>query len=359
MLRTPLYEEHHKLGARMVEFGGWEMPVQYRGILPEHEHTRKKAALFDICHMGEFRISGTGAGAFLDRMLTSLPSALEPGQCRYGLMLNAEGGVIDDTIVYGLGPEKFMLVVNAGTRDKDFAHLNSALPEGVQLENISDQTAKLDLQGPESFDVLDDIFGSDLGLRELRYFRFAEKGPGLMSRTGYTGELGVEIYFAVEQCVSLWQTLLKHPAVEAAGLGARDTIRLECGLPLYGHELDEEHSALSSGVERFIRWESDFVGRAALEKQKADGVCEKMIGLKGESRSSPRAGEALFSDGQKVGTITSGSLGPSLGVAVAMARVRSDADGPDFYVEKGKRQLAMRKTEWPFYRQGTARKKLN
>ena len=350
-LRTPLYEHHLRAGAKCIDFGGWDMPVQYEGILIEHEHTRKKAGIFDIGHMGEFLLKGAGAAAMLDRVVTSRPSTLAVGRCRYGLMLNDAGAVIDDTIIYRLSQDEFMVVVNAGTCGKDLQHLQNLCPKSVVLSDISAQTGKIDIQGPLSFRIVKDIMGLDV--TDLKYFGFRSEGQWLVSRTGYTGEAGVEVYADYQHIVPLWEKLLQDVRVKPVGLGARDTLRLESGYALYGHELDESTPALYCGVERFIDWENEFIGKLALLKWKNNPEFSH-VGFRANNKSAPRAGESLLQNGEVVGVVTSGSLSPTLGVGIGVGRIKTSVknNGLPLHVDKGRRTLGVELCEVPFYKGG-------
>lgn len=356
LLKTPLNEWHKANGAKMVEFGGWEMPVQYEGIIKEHLHCRKEASLFDICHMGEFIVSGEKARKELASILTHDFEKLPPSRCKYGFMLNEKGGVIDDLIVYCLKENEFMLVVNAARKDVDFNWLKKHLKES-QIQDISQQTAKLDLQGPKSFEVLNQIFEQDFN--DLKYFSFKEiifKGLKLLiSRTGYTGELGCEIYLPWEKAQEIWETILKHPLVKPGGLGARDTLRLEVGLPLYGQDLDEEHTPVEAGYGFLITSQADFIGKENLQTIK-----EKLIPLQVSSKRSPRHNDQVMLADKEVGVVTSGSFAPSLGYSIALAYVKEEFSKEEkFIITDGKKKLEAKKTELPFYKQGTARIKLS
>ena len=357
MKKTILFDQHCALGAKMVPFGGWEMPVQYSGIVEEHLHTRRHAGLFDICHMGEFRIEGAGAGPVLDYLLSSQPSSIPLGKCRYGLMLNQNGSVIDDVIAYRLKEHEWMLVVNASTRASDFEHLQSHLKGKAKIEDCSDALAKLDLQGPESFEVLEAALG--LKARHLKYFGFEQMNEFLVSRTGYTGELGLELYFPIEQAERVWKQLLSDSRVLPVGLGARDTLRLECALSLYGHELNLETSAAHCGVGRFLPASGGYLGFEALQNE-LKAPSRQLVGLKSPNRSSPRAEERVLCNGQDVGMVTSGSFSPSLGYGVALARIASSAitEGAIFEVDKGRRRSPVELCELPFFTLGTARQKI-
>lgn len=355
MNKTPLHAEHLKLGAKMTPFGGWDMPLQYTGIVKEHMQTRTKVGLFDICHMGEFEVQGEHAATALGKVLTCAPESIPVGKCRYGMMLNEKGAAIDDVITYRLKEDKFMLVVNAATRWGDFEHLQKHLGDLCGLKDCSDELGKLDIQGPQSPEVLKDVLGFDLS--SLKYFEWTNFQNGIISRTGYTGEWGVEIYCPVSEVVGLWNKFLAHEVVEPIGLGARDTIRLECGMSLYGHELDDQTPVLFCGVDRFVKWDTEFIGRSALEPLRENPEY-KMIGLKSPNKSAPRAGEKVLLDDEIVGEVTSGSLSPCLEVGIALARVKaSAAEKKEFAIDKGRRQAPVLATDIPFY-VGTARKKI-
>jgi aminomethyltransferase len=367
LLMTPLAAEHRELEARMVPFAGWLMPVQYsEGILAEHQHCRQQAALFDICHMGEFRVRGAQAAADLDRILAR-PVADQPvGSCRYNFSLNEQGGVRDDLIVYRLAEEEFYLVVNAGPCASDAAWIAGHLSATSQFCDESATTAKLDLQGPESAAVL-----SRLGLPMAslpRYFRFCQTHiasvPVLLSRTGYTGELGFELFFAAEDAVKLWRLLLADPAVKPVGLGARDTLRLELGFCLYGHELDEATTPAEAGFGAMLKLEQarDFIGSAALCDPVAGKPRRRLIGMQLDSKRAARAGAAIYCDEEEVGVVSSGAVAPSLECAIAMGYVRADLElpvGSSLALDTGRVRLPARVVELPFYKGGSARRKLD
>ncbi|MDD5680635.1 MAG: glycine cleavage system aminomethyltransferase GcvT, partial [Candidatus Omnitrophica bacterium] len=251
---TPLKDEHIKLNARMAPFAGWYMPIQYEGIIAEHNHTRNAASLFDICHMGEFYLKGSATGTGLENMFSFSVKDMPVGKCRYGAMLNGKGGVIDDLIVYRLSQEEWMIVVNAGTIDKDVAQIKANLKKGAHFENRSSATAKLDLQGPLSRDIVSKLINPDIA--KLKYYTFnyfdilGEKN--IISRTGYTGELGYELYISSGKAIELWNFLLRDKKLKPAGLGARDTLRLEMGYTLYGQDVDDTTTPLEANLEKFI-----------------------------------------------------------------------------------------------------------
>lgn len=356
MFKTPLCAWHESHGAKMAPFAGWYMPIQYEGILTEHKHTRSMASIFDICHMGEFFVSGAGAKEALMKAVSHSLETLKEGRCRYGFILNEKGGVLDDCIIYNMG-DTFFIVVNAACIDRDFKTIAERLPSGVTIVNKSDEIAKIDLQGPLSVDILEKLLGQNL--RDLGYFAFREtewNGKKLLvSRTGYTGELGYELYIDAKYTIDLWEALLGDPRVKPAGLGARDTLRMEAGLPLHGDELDEEHTPVESGMGRMMKSTADFVGRKGL-----DTVREYLIPLELEGRRSARHGDKLtLTNGTEVGRVTSGTFAPSLGKAIAFAWVQADkANENDFLIQTGRASLKAHRTEIPFYKDGTARRKL-
>jgi aminomethyltransferase len=342
----------------MAEFGGWDMPIQYEGILAEHEHTRTKTGLFDICHMGEFELTGPTAVADLERLLTMKVSTLAIGQCRYGFMLNGQGGVIDDLTCYRLGEERYMLVVNAATLEGDAAWIRQHLSSGTAFTDLSDGIAKLDIQGPTSRAEMEKVFGKKLP--ELGYFKaenFQALGTEmLVSRTGYTGDWGYEIYFPTKDAVRIWRALLANENIKPVGLGARDTLRLEMGYSLYGHELSLERTPAATSRGGFIRKEGGFTGEAAVRRDLANPQ-EFLVALEFDSKRAARSHDKVFSGGAEIGQVTSGSVSPSLGKAVALAFVKADAAalGSILDVEIRGKLFPAKVVELPFYKKGTAR----
>ncbi len=358
--QTPLFQLHKNLGAKLAPFGGWLMPIQYEGIIAEHNWTRKSAALFDISHMGEFIIYGNAKDCGLEKIITFNISTMLLGSCRYGFMLNENGGIIDDLIIYRLEQEKYMLVVNAATKAKDFEYIKKNLSAGTVLEDISDHTAKLDLQGPLSRDILTRFLGPDI--LGLKYYHFTEltilSKQAIVSRTGYTGELGFEIYINIECATELWNTLLKNPEVKPAGLGARDTLRLEMGFPLYGQDIKESTTPLEAGLDSFIDFNKPFLGRGALLKQKEEGLSRRLISFISDTRRSPRHNDKIISEKTEIGAVTSGSFSPSLGVGIGMGYVESGYDwlGLKIAVKNERAEILAQITDKPFYKSGSARK---
>lgn len=358
LLITPLNAWHKAHGAKMVPFAGWEMPVQYSGILAEHQHCRTRACIFDICHMGEFSLKGPGAKDALAKAVTQNLETLAPGKCRYGFLLNPAGGVMDDLIVYRVAEDEFMLVVNGACVETDFAAIKSRLPESLAFTDISEQTAKIDLQGPKSFEVLARALPGDWA--KLGYFSFVKTAfegvDIIISRTGYTGELGYEFYLPADKAQALWEKLAADPEVIPAGLGARDTLRLEMGYPLYGQDLDTEHTPTEAGYAGMLTSAADYVG-----KPHVGNVREKLVALSIEGRRSARHYDKVcLPGGEEVGMVTSGSFSPTLGHSVALAYVKAEAaNSAEFVVKAAKVDLPAKKVDLPFYAGGSARTKLS
>jgi aminomethyltransferase len=343
----------------MAPFGGWNMPIQYDGILAEHRWCREKTALFDICHMGEFLYRGDIVAGGLEDVFTFSVASIPEGRSRYGFLLNERGGIIDDLIVFRLARDKVMIVVNAATADIDFRVIKSRLGQGAGFEDISAATAKLDPQGPLSRDVMADVLGPAIGA--LQYFRFSVMdvlgSEAIVSRTGYTGELGYEIFLPAEKVVPLWDRLLEDPRVKPAGLGARDLLRLEVGYSLYGNDLDETITPLEAGLAGFVNLEKEFVGRDALRAQRAEGFTRAKVAFRVGSRRSPRHNYEIWSGGRKVGITTSGGYSPMLGCGIGIGLVSPEAAGSGRELTIRHENIGMQATscELPFYRGGSVR----
>lgn len=355
---TPLTQWHRDNGAKMAPFAGFDMPVQYSSIMAEHKHCREKACIFDICHMGEFVLSGPGAKDALNKCVTHNLHTLAPGKCRYGFLLNEKGGVLDDLIVYCMGEDEYMLVVNGACEENDFNWLDGQLGDNLAFENVSDETGKIDLQGPLALEVLESVTGK--AWKHLKYFNHVtddfEGMPMVVSRTGYTGELGYELYLPASKALTMWQKLAADERVAPAGLGARDTLRLECGLPLYGQDLDTDHTPMEAGYGFLLKKEEEYIGKSGLDR-----VQEKLVPLTIEGRRTARHHDkVLDAEGNEVGVVTSGSFSPTLGYCIALAWVRADAAEADtFTVKTARAELEARRGETPFYKDGTARVKLD
>jgi aminomethyltransferase len=350
--QTPLFDCHRALGARMVEFGGWLMPVQYEGIQSEHVNTRTGVTVFDTCHMGRFYVSGSRALDALSHLVSQDLRTLRDGQCRYGFLLRDDGGILDDTIAYRFDAQHWMLVVNAGTRDKDRDWIVPRLGGDVTFEDASGRQGKLDVQGPRSLELMSALLGRDLA--SLGYFRFVSlpyRGQTLVvSRTGYTGEKGVEVYLDADRIVAFWNDLLQAGA-KPAGLGARDTLRLEAGLPLYGHELSEALTPVEAGLERYASKAEDFIGRAAVTRRLAEGAAQRLSGFRTGGRQAARAGHRVMANGREAGLVTSGTYGPTLQCAIGYAYVATplSAPGTKITIDTGRASLEAELVKMPLY----------
>ncbi len=356
--KTPFYDKHVELAARMVEFGGWSMPVQYRSILDEHHHTRTEVSLFDCSHMGQFRITGKNAGAALDAIFPRTVGDQPNGSCRYNFLLNENGGVIDDLIVYRIAADEYFIVVNAGTKDGDAACIRKYLDGKADFSDESEQTAKLDLQGPKVMKLM-----PKLGLNPAElpdYFNFFQTKVGdvdmIVSQTGYTGERGFEFYFDAAAADRIWDLMLSlDEDVKPAGLGSRDTLRLEMGYPLYGHELDAATTPVEAGMKRMLTLDHEFIGRDGVLAERR----KRLIGITLEGRRAAREHATVCdSDGNEIGEVTSGSFGPSVGAAIAMAYVKPKTvkTGDSVQIDAGRATLNGTVVKRPFYNEGTAGK---
>ena len=362
MKRTPLYARQVDLGARMVEFAGWQMPVQFSGLIDEHTAVRKAAGLFDVSHMGEIAVTGAGALDFLQRMTPNDVSRLTPGRAHYSALLREDGGFLDDLLVYCRAPGDYLLVVNAARREQDWQWLQEHASSEVSLEDLSDQLALLALQGPRSEAILQPL--TDVDLATLRYYRFRQGGvsdvAALISRTGYTGEDGFELYVSWQQAVEVWDRLLEQgeaAGLRPAGLGARDTLRLEAGMLLSGQDMNENVTPLEVGLGWTVKLgKGEFVGRQALERQKAEGIGRCLLGFEIADRGIARDGSAVWRGDRRVGTVTSGTFSPTLRKAIGLALLdiapdSGDADpGEALEIEVRQRRLDARIVEVPFYR---------
>jgi len=355
---TPLFTSHKELGAKLAPFGGWLMPIQYSGIIDEHNWVRKNAGLFDICHMGEFMVQADLFKSNLGNLVTINLESMPQGACRYGFMLNEQGGIIDDLLVYRISNAEWMIVVNAATTNGDLAHLQKHLNKATGLENVSQSLGKLDLQGPQAEEVLADLAGPKV--KDLRYYTFdyfnllGEKI--VISRTGYTGELGYELYMPNNKIPELWEKLLSDGRVKPIGLGARDTLRLEMGYSLYGQDIDKNTTPLEAGLNYFIDWDKDFIGKAALLKQKQEGASRRMIYFIADSRRCPRHNYRIIYKDQDAGSVTSGSFSPSLGFGIGMGYVNCQIPpGEQIVLRENSISINAKVTGKPFYKNGSAK----
>jgi aminomethyltransferase len=344
----------------MAPFGGYLMPIQYSGILKEHAATREHATIFDTCHMGEFRISGPDAVAGLEVVLSCPVAPIKVGACRYGFICNESGGVIDDQIFYRISEDEFFMVVNASTADNDFAWLRAHLPPSVRMADISSKTAKLDLQGPASARIMNKLM--DLPIDNMKYYTWAKNrfrgNKVLISRTGYTGEIGFEIYCSNDLAPPFWTDCLTNGVIPA-GLGARDTLRIEMGFPLYGHELDEHTNAAESGFSRAIAADKTFIGSKVVLD--ATRCSRKLVGIIIDGRRAARNGDTVMNAaGKPIGKITSGSFSPSLSCAIAFGYVTLESSeiGTPVKITTDRLELSGKVTDLPFYKKATGRKDL-
>ena len=357
--RTALFDVHRALGARIVPFGGFEMPVQYAGILAEHDAVRKRAGLFDLSHMAQFELRGTGVGAWADALTVNHVATMKPLQARYNVFTNDAGGALDDVIFYR-SPQRWVVIVNAANADKMWAYLQASRSGDVELTDLRGENALLAVQGPRSLEVLAPLVDADI--EALGYYRCIETRaggvPALVARTGYTGEDGFEIFLPNDAAPGLWDALLaEHRDVLApCGLGARDVLRLEAGMPLYGHELSEEITPLQAGLDWAVKLAKPaFTGKAALEAQAAAGDYPRIAGVLLDGRVPARAGYRVLRDGAPAGEIRSGSIAPSLGnrsIATALLDAASARVGMRLGVEVRGTEYAATTVALPFYKRG-------
>ena len=355
--RTPLYAAHVKAGARMVPFGGWEMPVQYRGIVEEHRTVRAAVGCFDVSHMGEFEVEGPGALATLQRLTTNDVAALETGQVQYSVLCYPHGGIVDDLTVYRLAAERYMITVNASNIDKDWAHVTEGGGASARWRNVSDATGLIAVQGPRAEALVGRL--ADVDVTRIGYYRFAEGRvagtPALISRTGYTGEDGFELYVGAGDSERLWDALLEGGRADGAapiGLGARDTLRLEMRYALYGNDIDDTTNPLEAGLGWVVKpAKGEFIGREAIERVRAAGPARRLVGVEMTERAVARHGYPVVKDGAPVGVVTSGSYGPSVDRYIAMAYVASAhaAVGTELGVEIRGQAKSARVVKTPFH----------
>lgn len=362
--KTPLFEEHKKLGARMVPFSGWEMPVQYKGLVDEHRAVRTAAGIFDVSHMGELVMSGEHAEAVVDYLVTNDVKKLQDGQAVYTCCCNEEGNILDDLIVYRVAADRFLIVCNAGNRDKIAAHFRKAAEHHCEFEDVSDRTAMIALQGPRALEILA-LAGADAAqCVELSHFHFRDaivaNVQTTVARTGYTGEDGVEIFCRWEDAPQLFRSLvdLGRPlGLEPAGLGARDTLRLEVRLSLYGNDIDESTNPYEAGLGWTVKLEKgDFLGRNALRAIKEKGPERKLVGFEMTGRGIARHGYPLLDQaGNAVGVCTSGAPGPTVGKSIGLGYLPASmsAIGTEFLVDCRGKQVAAVVVKTPFYKRAT------
>ncbi len=341
---TPLHDEHVRLGARMMPFGGFDMPVQYTGIVEEHMAVRESAGLFDVSHMGEVIVSGPNALQFVQNLVSNDVNTLSAGRALYTVMCRPDGGIVDDLLVYCFSENEYMLVINAANAAQDFAWMQEHNSAGAALQDVSDETALLAIQGPRAIEIVQTL--TDLPLSSIKYYHFIQPGEGaitgapemIVSRTGYTGEPGLELYMNRDHAVDVWRLLMKagEPfGLRPAGLGARDTLRLEAGFALYGNDIDTSTTPLQAGLAWLTKLDKgDFIGRDALTAEKAAGIPRRLIGFVLDDRGVPRHGYPITdADGNEIGTVTSGSQSPVLKQGIGLGYVPNEpqftaADSP-------------------------------
>ncbi len=372
MKRTPLYESYNTYpGVKLIDFGGWELPVQFEtGILGEHEAVRTRAGLFDVSHMGECNVNGETAAAYLDYLCTNSISDMEKGQCRYTLMCYPNGTVVDDLLIYRRNDISFLVVMNASNIEKDMAWITKDNPRASEcpmVQNISDETVQIALQGPLAVDILKTLVPD---CDDIKTFRF--KSPcevddviTLISRTGYTGEDGFELYCAAQDGPRLWEILMeagKPFGMVSCGLGCRDTLRMEAKLPLYGHEISDSITPLEANLGVFVKLEKDdFCGKTALVEQKENGIPRTLRGIEMVDKAVPRGGYRVFLDGKDIGFVTSGTKSPTLGIFCAYVMINRDTglkfgDIVEIEVHNHLKQAKLVKT--PFFKHGVKNSQL-
>jgi aminomethyltransferase len=350
MKRTPFFSIHQQAGAKIVPFGGFEMPVQYTSIMDEHKCVRERVGVFDVSHMGEFFVTGPNAAAYVQAVTVNDVMKLTPGAAQYSALCYEDGGIVDDLLVYMLGEHRYMIVVNAANIQKDFEWMRSHCIDGAELVNRSDEYALLAVQGPGADAALQGL--TSVALSELAYYHFTEGTlagvPMIISRTGYTGEKGYELYFAPHHAEAVWNALFdagKQYGMAPIGLGARDTLRLEMGFCLYGNDIDATTNPLEAGLGWITKLaKMDFIGKAALVHTKAAGLKRKLVGLTFPEKVIPRHGYVIENNGTPIGAVTSGTFSPTLGYGIALGYVESGAAAPGTNVQvdiRGKKSAAV------------------
>ena len=357
MKRTPFYELHKRHGGKIVPFAGYEMPVQYAGIIEEHKSVRNGVGVFDVSHMGEFFASGVNALSFLQKVTVNDVSKLSPGKAQYSAMCYDDGGIVDDLLVYMLAENEYMIVVNASNIEKDFAWMKKFCPADVRFENKSDETALLAIQGPKSLETLQKLTPVDL--KAIPYYNFVKGTVDgiemIISRTGYTGELGFEIYFSNQHGEKIWNAIFKAGkefGIAPIGLGARDTLRLEMGYCLYGNDINDETTPLEAGLGWIVKTEKgDFLGKAVLEKQKKEGLKRKLCGFVMTERGIPRKGYVVTDEnGNQIGQVTSGTQSPVLqqGIGLAYLSIDKTTPGTEIFIQIRERPHKAKVSKLPF-----------
>lgn len=358
MKRTPLYEKHVEHKGKIIDFGGWELPVEYTSILAEHEAVRTKAGLFDVSHMGEIIVSGKDSEAYLQNIMTNDISTMDKNQIFYSFMCYPDGGIVDDLLIYKYDNEKYFLVVNASNTEKDYEWMIENKSGDVKIENVSQDYAEVALQGPLAQEILQKLTSKDLN--DIKFFYFADNinlngVNAIVSRNGYTGEDGFEIYVAPEDGAKLWDMLLEAGEAQGlmpAGLGARDTLRFEVCLPLYGQEIAKDISPLEAGLGFFVKLKKDsFIGKEALVAQKENGLKRKLVGFEMIDRGIARSHHEVFTGGKKIGYVTTGSHSPTLKKSIGLALIEAEyaAEGNEIEISVRNKNLKAKIIKKPFY----------
>ncbi len=357
MKRTPFYEIHLELGAKIAPFAGFEMPIQYEGIIAEHKKVREAVGVFDVSHMGEFKVSGKDALNFLQKLTVNDVSKLTPGRAQYSAMCYEDGGIVDDLLIYNVG-DYYMVVVNASNIEKDFEWMKRHIEGDVKLENISDEVALLAVQGPKSLLTLQKL--TDVDLSQIKYYHFVKGKLAdvemIISRTGYTGELGFELYFDAkpELCRKVWNAVMeagKEFGIAPIGLGARDTLRTEMGYMLYGNDIDQTTNPLEAGLDWIVKFDKgDFIGKESLLKVKNEGLKRKLVGFTLDDKVPPRHGYEIFKDGEKIGYVTSGTFSPILekGIGLGYVDIRFSNSGEKININARGKELVATIVNLPF-----------
>ena len=352
-LKTPLFEVHEELGAKMIPFGGWIMPVQYSQILEEHEAVRTAAGLFDLSHMGEFHLRGPHAVSDVERLVTNHVAKLQAGQALYTPMCREDGTIVDDLLVYRMGDDELLLVVNASTIDKDAAWVTGHLSPDTHFENQSSSTAMVAIQGPKAADALATVFPAAKDLKPFHFTKARFAGVDvIVARTGYTGEDGFEVLVPNAQAPALWKKL-SLPGVKPIGLGARDTLRLEARLMLYGNDIDDTTTPMEAGIGWTVKLDKgDFLGRSVLVDQKDKGTARKLVGFKMTGRGIARHGHEVVDGGKVVGVVTSGTMSPTLKENIGLAYVPAalSANGTVINIKIRDKDVAAVVVPTPFYK---------
>lgn len=357
MKRTPLFNKHVSLGAKMVPFAGFEMPVQYSGLTEEHFAVREKAGLFDVSHMGQFFIEGPGAKDLLQYVATNNADALKDGKAQYTCLTNENGGIVDDLIVYKMAAEKYFVVVNASNIDKDWNHISNHNTFGAIMTNASDEMSLLAIQGPKATEILQKL--TPVQLQDLPYYHFtigevAGVQDVIISNTGYTGSGGFEIYFKNEDAEKLWNELMsagEEFGMLPCGLGARDTLRLEKGFCLYGNDLDDNTTPLEAGLGWITKFDKDFVAKDILEKQKSEGVTKKLAGFEMQEKAIPRNGYPVVdAEGKTIGKVTSGTMSPMKKTGIGLAYLDTDFTkvGTEIFIQIRNKNIPAQVVKPPF-----------